>query len=307
MDRKLNDFYSDIDEKKIWNDIMSRIDSEDAESPENDIFETKIPREKKFFIRYVPMLSAAAAIILIIVSLNPPSVKNDTDMAQQIYDEAVDEAALDAVNEEAEQPAEETPENAAASDEIFFPAESGWQYASVSVSSAESYSYYDFSDTTAPYYEDNSSDDFFVEADVLENTDFFLDCTVDSAEYDPAAGTVTYTVSPIHVICPESITLPCELEISSGRAYVLGEGNEYLLPIAVSSDGGYYIADSSAPQIELTGDGYVLFQNGWKSLSDGDEQYLWKASSSPDDFFYDRMNITAESKLQNLFDKLLEK
>ncbi|MDD7428937.1 MAG: hypothetical protein PUK49_04070, partial [Oscillospiraceae bacterium] len=92
MDSKLNNFYSDIDEKKIWNDIMSRIDSEDAAEPDNDIFETKIPHEKKNIIRYVPMLSAAAAVILIIVSLNPPSVKNETEMAQPMYDEAVGEA-----------------------------------------------------------------------------------------------------------------------------------------------------------------------------------------------------------------------
>ncbi|MGN1415728.1 MAG: hypothetical protein ACI4XF_02725 [Oscillospiraceae bacterium] len=301
MDPKLNKFYSEADEKKIWNDIMARIDSEDAAEPETDIFEETSPREKKHFIKYVPMLSAAAAVILIIVSLPPPSVKNETEMAQPMYDEAV--------NDEAEEPAaaEEAAEDTAEADELFFPAESGWQYASVSVSGAESYSYYDFSDTTAPYYEDNSSDDFFVEGEVLENTDFFLDCTVDSAEYDPTSGTVTYTVSPIHVICPKSMTLPYELEIVSGRAYVLSEGNEYLLPISVSDDGGYHIADSCAPQIELTGDGYVLFQNGWKSLMDGDEQYLWKNSSSPDDFFYDRMNITSESKLQNLFDKFLEK
>ncbi|MGN0696727.1 MAG: hypothetical protein ACI4J5_08200 [Oscillospiraceae bacterium] len=306
MDRKLNDFYSDIDEKKIWNDIMTRLDPGDAAEPENDIFEEYSPHEKKNFIKYVPMLSAAAVVILIIVSLNTPSVMYETDdIVQPIFDEAVNEAAEQPAS--AEEASEEAAEDTAASDEIFFPAESGWQYASVSVSSAESYSYYDFSDTAAPYYEDNSSDDFFVEADVLENTDFFLDCTVGRAEYDPDTETVTYTVSPIHVICPESISLPYELEITSGRAYVLGEGNEYLLPIAVSFDGRYYIADSSAPQIELTGDGYVLFQNGWKTLADGDEQYLWKDSSSPDDFFYDRMNITAESKLQNLFDKFLEK
>lgn len=299
MDRKLNSFYSDIDEKKIWNDIMSRIDSEDAAEPETDIFEETSHREKKHFIKYVPMLSAAAAAILIIVSLTPPSVKNETDMAQSLYDEAV--------NDVVEQPTEEAVVDTESSDEMFFPAESGWQYASVSVSGAESYSYYDFSDTTSPYYEDNSSDDFFVEGEVLENTDFFLDCTVDSAQYDPVKETVTYTVSPIHVICPESMTLHCELEITSGRAYVLGVGNEYLLPMKATGDGEYHIADSSAPQIELTGDGYVLFQNGWKSLMDGDEQYLWKNSSSHDDFFYDRMNITAESKLQNLFDKFLDK
>lgn len=299
MNRKLNSFYSDIDEKKIWNDIVSRLDSEDAAEPETDIFEETSPREKKHFIKYVPMLSAAAAVILIIVSLNPPSVKNETEMEQPLYDEAI--------NDEVEQPAEEASEDTASSDELFFPAKSGWQYASVSVSGAESYSYYDFSDTTAPFYEDNFSDDFFVEGEVLENTDFFLDCIVDNVEYDPVTETVTYTVSPIHVICPESITLPCELEIVSGRAYVLGVDNEYLLPVKISGDGEYHIADSCAPQIELTGDGYVLFQNGWKSLMDGDEQYLRKDSSSPDDFFYDRMNITSEGKLQNLFDKFLDK
>lgn len=298
MNSKLDRFYSEIDEKKIWNDIVSRIDNDNAAEPEHDIFEETVTHEKKHITKYVPVLSAAAAVLLIIVSLNSPSVTNDTSMSQPMYDEALNEAA--------EQPVEMAAEESAASDELFFPAETGWQYADVYISGAESYSYYDFSDTYAPYYEDNSSDNFFVEADVLENTDFFLDCTVNSAVYDPDTETVTYTVSPIHVICPESIALPYELEIKSGRAYVLSVGNEYLLPIAASADGEYYVTDSSAPQIELTEEGYVLFQNGWNSLIDGDEQYLWKNSASPDDFFYDRMNITAESKLQNLFDKFLE-
>lgn len=294
MKSKLNSFYSAADEEKIWNNILSRIDSEDVTEPEKDIFEPEISPKKKSITRYIPMLTAAAAVIVIVSIANVPVLKNEASMS----DSAEDVQYI-------EEPCEAASDEAVSDNEIFFPAERGWNYADVSVSSAKSYSYSDFSYDMSPSYEDNYSDDFFVESEVLGNTDFFLDCTVDMAEYDPVTETVTYTVSPIHVICPESIILPRELEVISGRAFVLDEGKEYLLPITVS-DGEYHIADISSPQIELTGDGYVIFQNGWKSLTDGDEQYLWKTSSSPDDFFYDRMNITAESKLQKLFDNFLD-
>lgn len=285
INKKLKEYYSDIDEKKIGSRIFSEIGL-----PEEPAAPSPAPRRRR---SYFAVLSAAAVIMIAAVLSRAgwfsPDISSDNKSEIAADSEYYDYA-------------EESPdENGAA----MISSERGWNYSNVSLSSAKSYNYSDFDNTPAPYFENNSSDDLFVESEVLENTDFFLDCTVENVSYDSSAQSVSYTVSPIHVICPENISLPETVTLNAGTAYVMTEGKEYLLPVSIDSS-GYRIAYSSAPQTMITPEGYVIFQNGWQSLSDSDSLYIAKDKASPDDFFYDRMNITAENSLQNLFDSFFE-
>lgn len=284
MRKSLKNYYSDIDEEKIRSRIFSEIGL-----PEKSVTDTPARKRRH---SYFAVLSAAAAVFIAVViaragfaspELSDNSVYTDTDSG---YSETVDSEAD-------------------TEDTLFFPAENGWNYTNVSLSSAKSYNYSDFDDTPAPYFENNSSDDFFVESEVLDSTDFFLDCTVEEIDYDSYSQTVNYTVSPIHVICPENISLSERIVLRSGTAYVMSAGKEYLLPVCRGSDGNFNIADSSAPHIMITPEGYVIYQNGWTSLSEN-SLYVTKDKASPDDFFYDRMNITPESALQDLFDSFFK-
>ena len=296
MNKKLQNYYSQTEENKIWNRICSRIDSEnnsDISDDEPDIFGSQPPKRK---ISVTRSLSAAAAVIVIAaagiygVSYNT----SESDVSSDNYDNA--------------ESATELPENSAdASDHsLFFPASDGWDFSTVAPSAAKSHSYSDYEDTVYYPFENNYSDDFFVESDVLSDTDFFLDCRIESMEYDAASQTVTYTVSPIHAVASHDITLSPETRITSTAAYVLTAGHEYLLPVHIGDSGEYRTADSSSPKIEFTDERYIIYHNGWTSL-DNDGQYLFCTDRSPDDFFYDRMNIAPESSLSDLFSAYLNK
>ncbi len=288
LNDSLNEYYSDIDKNKIRDRIFSELDF----SPEEIDSIRPVSRKKN---NILSVLSAAAVIIVIL------AVSRVMGNYEKIYESL--SVSTEANDNDKKSENEFSEEAAEASDELFFPSSDGWDYSRVSVSAARSYNYSDFDSSVSPDFEDNRSDDFFVEAEVLENTDFFLDCTVNEISEVSEEG-ITVSVSPIHVICPKDMTLPAEMSVRTSRAYVMTAGHEYLLPIK-ELDGEYFTSDSSSPKIMLS-DGYVLYQNGWQSLSGGNEQYLKKDIASADDFFYDRMFITDEASLQGLFDKFYE-
>lgn len=285
MNKKLKEYYSDINEEKIRNRIFTELGL-----PEEPSAPSPIHKHRR---SYFAILSAAAVLVVVSVlrvglfspDISDKTVQYDTNTGYSV--------------EEPQEAAEES------SDILFFPSETGWSYSNVSLSAAKSYNYSDFDSTPPPYFENNSSDELFVESEVLKNTDFFLDCIVENVTYDSNTQSVSYTVSPIHVICPENISLSETVTLVSGTAYVMSEGMEYLLPVT-DNGGSYSITDSSSPKTMITPEGYVIYQNGWQSLADSGSRYIAKDKASPDDFFYDRMNITAESSLQNLFDSFLE-
>ncbi len=290
LNDSLNEYYSDIDKNKIRDRIFSELDFPPEEIDNYSL--RPVPRKKN---NILPVLSAAAVMIVIF------AVSRVMGNNEKMYGSLSASTEANDIYTESENEFPE--EDTKASDELFFPSSDGWDYSRVSVSAARSYNYSDFDGSVSPAFEENRSDDFFVEAEVLENTDFFLDCTVNEISEVSEDG-ITVSVSPIHVICPEDMTLPAEMSVHTSRAYVMTEGHEYLLPIK-ELDGEYFTSDSSSPKIMLS-DGYVLYQNGWQSLSGGGEQYLQKDIASSDDFFYDRMLITAEASLQGLFDKFYE-
>ena len=195
-------------------------------------------------------------------------------------------------------PQENEPPADDASEEIYFPASKGWEFSHVSVSDAKSRCT-DYEEP--PEYENNSVTELFSEEKVFSETDFLLDCKVNSAEFDEAGGYVVYNVTPIHTVSYNDMTLPAEFEIRSGTAYVLREGHEYLLPVSIT-DNGYESADRSSPQTEITEDGYIIFHNGWKELLYGENIRYETPPTAPDDYFYDRMNIAPDDNIMFLIE-----
>lgn len=79
------------------------------------------------------------------------------------------------------------------------------------------------------------------------------------------------------------------------------ENREYFIPLR-KENGTYSMAFENAPQIEISLDGDIVFQNGWKSLDD-DSGILKDSQKSKNDYFYDRMRYSSKNDLQDLLAK----
>ena len=94
--------------------------------------------------------------------------------------------------------------------------------------------------------------------------------------------------------------LPEKVTVYSDSPYALRDNREYLLPIS-ACDGMYRVVFDNAPQIEITLDREVVYHNGWQSLAAVGSTITYPQVYK-DDYFYDRMNITAECSLEKLFE-----
>jgi len=297
MNNKFDNIY-DIDKNEIFRRITTKIENAENISDEIDFSpfnrasaETKQPSAGITMNRY---FSAAAAVIIfaavlpmiILIGKQSDIEKNDTDTEPLVTTYSYEEQT------------EEIPDSSV----IVFPPSDGWSYSNVSVSNAKSYSVPETEEIT-PYYENNTVSELFSEKDVLSRTDFFLDCIVLDREYDEFSGKVLYTVEPVHIVSDKTVTLYEQTVISSGTAYILDTGHEYLIPVEINGD-EFEAADKSSPQTEITEERFIMFHNGWKELT-SDSERIDCRKTAPDDFFYDRMNITGESSLEQLFEVYL--
>ena len=192
-----------------------------------------------------------------------------------------------------------------AAEESSVIASKGWEYSdSLDESEHLSYLSLNLADTESGIYtamsRNTDEEEYFVEDNVLAETDFFLDGKIISEE--PANdGGIKYTVQVIHAVSEDSREFSETEEVYSHSPYALRTGREYLLPIS-EENGRYTVIFDNAPQIEFTLDRQLVCHNGWKTLTENGV-YLEYPQTYPDDFFYDRMNLAAESSLENLFDK----
>lgn len=187
----------------------------------------------------------------------------------------------------------------------YVTAQMGWDY-SDHLDSSEDMSYLslNLADTDSSVYtamsRNTDDEEYFVEDRVLSETEFFLDGEIISAE--PAGdGSIKYTVKVIHAVADNNRGFSETEEVYSDSPYALRTGREYLLPIS-EEKGRYDVIFDNAPQIEFTLDRQLVCHNGWKTLSENGV-YLSYPQVYPDDFFYDRMNLAAESSLERLFDR----
>ncbi len=177
----------------------------------------------------------------------------------------------------------------------------GWEY-SETCSSASSYSTLNLAETDSGIYTALSSNtdetEYFVEAEVLAQTDYFVDGRIISSEIHD--DHIVYTLDVIHLISDDGMSVPAQITAVSKSPYTLRRNREYLLPIR-EENGTAVIVFDNAPQIEIADDRTVICHNGWKSLMESSE-YISYPQVCEDDYFYDRMNIAAESSLGILFE-----
>lgn len=141
---------------------------------------------------------------------------------------------------------------------------------------------------------------YFVESEVLLQTERFVDVKVRSASYNEAKNAVEYELYDVLGDTLLNISTAIgngENNTLSSSRYVLKMGHEYILPLG-ENDGKYYIVFPSAPQTELTVDGYAVFHNGWTSLMEKETAYLECPRNGKDDYFYDRMAVTFAGNLE---------
>lgn len=130
-----------------------------------------------------------------------------------------------------------------------------------------------------------SGDDFFVEENVLIQTDIIVNACIDRV-YSKGSGSVCYEITAENPETNETESIVIE----SATPYVMLENRSYVLPLKNDGD-GYSLVFENAPQIERTLDGGLIFHNGWQTL-DVDSADVIYPQGKVDDFFYDRMKFS---------------
>ena len=137
---------------------------------------------------------------------------------------------------------------------------------------------------------------YFSEADVLRQTECFVDVIVQDGAQEPDTGAVVYSMEVVG--CYGAEVPENSLTIVSDTPYLLEIGHEYVLPLRQTGDTGWELTDACAPQFERTQDGKVLFQSGWYSLMTEESVPVLCDSRGTDDYFYDRMYLTGYAELE---------
>ncbi|MBP1548836.1 MAG: hypothetical protein J6A05_02430 [Oscillospiraceae bacterium] len=138
-------------------------------------------------------------------------------------------------------------------------------------------------------------DDFFVEENVLIETDVIVNAYIDRV-YSGGNGEICYEITADNFETGETESI----YLTSRTPYVMLEDRCYVLPLK-ADETGYSLVFENAPQIERTLDGGYIFHNGWESLDENALDVIYP-QGGVDDFFYDRMKFSYGS-LDNLIEK----
>lgn len=140
-----------------------------------------------------------------------------------------------------------------------------------------------------------TGDDFFVEENVLIETDVIVNAYIDRV-YSGGNGEICYEITADNLETGETESI----YLTSRTPYVMLEDRCYILPLK-ADETGYSLVFENAPQIERTLDGGFIFHNGWQSLDENALDVIYP-KGGVDDFFYDRMKFSYDS-----LDSLIER
>lgn len=260
----------------LWRRIESGLEEKDEARV------TSKPVKRKISIGRLSLAGAVCAALLIILPVAFGVGSNDVSMSSDSAVLQNNTAVNDAV-------AEECGNDSAYEEEISEAETDGAvYYEDLALAPAAS-------SGIVPQGETNG-DDYFVEADVLIQTDVIVNAYVDKVY--SRGGTVCYELTAENAETGETESI----DLESATPYVLLESRSYVLPLR-SGANGYSLAFENAPQIEVTLDGGLIFHNGWECLSDGNEEDVICPQESVDDFFYDRMKFSYTADVQTLVKK----
>ena len=254
------------DMDKLWNKIENTIDEKETA---NDV-KPQIRQTKKSYKKY----TALAASLLVVISA-AYIFANFNDNKTDTYDKSATESHV-----------EEQENNT-----LPFDKNDVVKYESLSLSRTSTTSY------NANYTADG--DEYFVEENVLEKTDYFADVTILKATLNTTYA--EYEMKINRLINKSGETKETDITIKSSTPYILQEDREYFIPL-YEEDGTFYIAFENAPQIEISLDNELIFQNGWECLDEYSIS-VEKSQESKNDYYYDRMRYSQEDNLNTLIEK----
>ena len=145
---------------------------------------------------------------------------------------------------------------------------------------------------------ETSGDDFFVEENVLTQTDVIVTAYINNVY--SKGDSVCYEITAENAETFETENLVIE----SATPYVMKQDRTYLLPLK-AENGDYRLVFENAPQIEFAENGGIIFHNGWRTLDafEDDPVTVIYPQNGIDDFFYDRMMFSYRSDIKPLMDE----
>lgn len=280
------------DMEKLWEKIESGLE----EKSENRV--TSKPAKAFSFRKAAVWCTACAAVLIVVpaILIGTGVTKTADSMTAEMQNEAVagnmeTNAASAEEGDFAEEPAYEDLNGIAADTAATSSLPEMVYYEELSLNSTVPTEVALPTPTAEPF-----GDDFFVEENVLAETDIIVDAVVNQV-YRSEGGTVCYVLNAEDSEKNDMGSITVE----SATPYTLQIDREYILPLKATVD-GYRLVFENAPQIECTLDGGVIFHNGWRSL-DENSCYVSYPKGGVDDFFYDRMRFSYKDGIGVLDEK----
>ena len=140
---------------------------------------------------------------------------------------------------------------------------------------------------------------YFVEENVLSETEHIIDGTVKRAFASENGDSICYEIQ-VRASYPEAGM--DTIIVESCSPYKMSRGRQYLIPVAGNPD-RWHTAFDNVPQIEFTSDGGMVYYNGWSAL--GGESLIYP-QRTVDDYFYDRMMFSYTGDYSGLIRKFYD-
>lgn len=278
------------DMEALWEKIDERVGKSEKKTEY-----VQPERKSKINLWRTGAIMAACAALAIVI---PNAVRNNdnlessagiaADNAAAVYDDAVYEE-----EEYSDSADEEIVEEAVPEAEITF---------TTAVRDGLSYEMLSFpvSFEKGVEFSGESTDGYFVEDDILMETECFIDAVVDNVYASPDGDCVYYELTAKAFYGEGSIGE--YVTVASRTPHEMYIGREYVIPVKTTEKGLQTVYDS-VPQIELTADGGMVYYNGWESLDSGYSQSIIYPQKKVDDFFYDRMMFSSSGDITALIEK----
>lgn len=281
--------------------LWERIESNLEEKTDEAITSKPIRRNISFTKKTALAAACVAALIIIPAAVRNMDISNSemaaegaAPMAEQTMTEA---PAMDGAVPEDNFFENKVEQSEAVADEELVEAPAEEDTDAGAVQQAIRYEDLQLSYAAAPPtpYGAATGDDFFVEENVLIETDIIVNAYIDRV-YGGGDGEICYEITADNVETGETESI----YLTSRTPYVMLEDRCYVLPLK-ADETGYSLAFENAPQIECTLDGGYVFHNGWQSLDENALDVIYP-QGGVDDFFYDRMKFS-----YGTLNKLIEK
>ncbi len=281
--------------------LWERIESNLEEKTDEAITSKPIRRNISFTKKTALAAACVAALIIIPAAVRNMDISNSemaaegaAPMAEQTIAEA---PAMDGAVPEDNFFENKVEQSEAVADEEFVEAPAEEDTDAGTVQQAIRYEDLQLSYAAAPPtpYGAATGDDFFVEENVLIETDIIVNAYIDRV-YGGGDGEICYEITADNVETGETESI----YLTSRTPYVMLENRCYVLPLK-DDETGYSLVFENAPQIECTLDGGYIFHNGWQSLDENALDVIYP-QGGVDDFFYDRMKFS-----YGTLDSLIEK